>query len=234
MDNTRKSFYIYCDESRVENEDSNKMVIGSLLIPSEGKEKIVKNIKGIYKKYNFNYELKWAKTSNRYFEFYNEIIDYFQKEDLLNFRVIIVDKSQIDYGVYHDNDKELAFFKFYYLLLRQQLNSFNNYYIFLDKKPTRDKNRARALESFLDSYVLIHKNQCSIKHLQAYSSKENILLQLTDFITGLVGYINNSPIEGTTKYKVALSAQEKLKSKLNSTTPLSNHKFNILVWEHDR
>lgn len=228
------AFYILCDESRVENKDSEKMVIGALLLSKNNKNKVRYDLKSIYKKYEFNFELKWTKTSNKYLKFYDELITYFLKNDDLSYRAIVVDKTKVDYEVYHDNDKELAFFKFYYLLLRNLLHDNCIYYILLDRKPTRDRNRARALKSFLDSHSLFHKNLCTIKHLQAYSSKENVLLQFSDFLTGLVGYANNRHREKTTKNKVYNSAESLLKQKLTLTTPLSNKKFNILVWENNR
>ncbi len=226
------TFNIYCDESRVENRDSNNMVIGALFMPRKYKNKIVKDIKNIFSKHNFNYELKWSKVHKGFIPFYKEIIDYFTSNNNLNYRCIIVDKSKIDLKRYHSNDSELAFFKFYYLMLRPKLLSQNKYYIFLDKKPTRDRNRARALRAFLDLYVLLHKRDCGISHFQAYNSKNNLLIQLSDFLTGLVGFDINKKEKKSAKAEIAAYLKLKIgKDNFLLSSPLSEEKFNNFIWD---
>lgn len=229
-----KNIYnIYCDESRTDNTDSQKMVIGALIILRGNKKTIVKDIKSIYQKHNFSYELKWTKVHKKFFNFYKDIIDYFVSANDLKFRCIIVDKTKVQFKKYHNEDSELAFFKFYYLMLKAKLLDNNVYYIFLDKKPTRDKNRARALHAFLDSYILWNKKNCSINHFQAYDSKNNVLIQMADFLAGLVGFANNSR-ESTIspKEKVAKYLKVKLQIKnFNAYSFLSEEKFNIFVWD---
>jgi hypothetical protein len=227
-------FNVYCDESRVDNPDSAKMVIGALLIPRNEKKRIVNNIKSICSKYSFNYEIKWTKTRQKFANFYQELIDYFISNNSMQYRCIIVDKKKVDYSYYHQDDKELAFFKFYYFMLRGKLLDYKRYRIFLDKRPTRDKSRARALHAFLDSYILLHKQECSIEHLQAYHSRENILLQISDYLTGLVGYAANNPVNKSIKSQVAEYLRKKLqRNSLLVTSPLQEEKFNIFVWKGD-
>lgn len=231
MDSLITQYNIYCDESRVENKDSKKMVIGALFLPRKEKNRISTRLKNIFQKYKFNQELKWSKINKEQKKFYESIIDFFVKEKGLNFRCIIVDKSKIKYDQYHNNDEELAFFKFYYLMLRTKLLDNNQYYIFLDKKPTRDKNRAQSLYYFLKSYILYNRTGCNIKHLQAYSSKENNLIQLADFLTGLIGFACNYQNKQSDRLSFVLYLRKKLgKNVLCRTTALNEEKFNVLVW----
>lgn len=228
-----ETYNIYCDESRVENIESKKMTIGALFIPRRKKKKIIRDIKAMFKDFNFAHELKWSKTGDKYFDLYKNIIDYFTESKNMQFRIIIVDKSKVAYEKYHNNDKELAFFKFYYLMLKPRLFDNSSYYIYLDKKPTRDKNIARALHSFLDSYILLRKNNCGIKHFQAYSSDQNILIQIADFFTGLFGYACNEDIDKhALKSKLIKYFMDKAKIKnLCASTPLNEDKCNIFVWK---
>lgn len=224
-------YNIYCDESRVENIDSKKMVIGALFLLRKEKERIINDLKKIFKKNKFLQELKCSKINKEQQAFYTSIIDYFVTEKDLSFRCIIVDKTKVKYDQYHNNDEELAFFKFYYLMLRSKLANNNEYYVFLDKKPTRDKNRARALHSFLESYILLNRANCNIKHLQAYSSNENLLIQLCDFLTGLIGFASNFKNKESVKLSLSLYLRKKLeRSMLCRTTALYEEKFNVLVW----
>jgi hypothetical protein len=232
--NLSTAFNIYCDESRVENVDSKKMVIGAVLLPRLKKTEITNLIKRLKHQHNFFQEIKWNKVGQKYFAFYKEIIDLFFSEDDLDFRCIVVDKTKVEYGTFHDNDQELAFFKFYYLMLRKRLNDYNQYFIFLDKKPTRDKNRARSLRSFLESYILLYKKNCNIRHLQSYSSTEMELIQLSDFFTGLMAFSCNQTGNDRVKTTLVNYLKEKIGRKvLCSTTPLSENKFNVFVWKGD-
>jgi len=226
-------YNIYCDESRMENPESRKMVIGALEVLRKDVPGIRKQLKEIFRKHDFKYELKWTKVHKGFLIFYKTLIDFFISNSAMSFRCIVVDKDKVNLKRYHDSDEELAFFKFYYLLLKEKLLSNNEYYIFLDKKPTRDKNRIRALHAFLDSYILLNRHSCNIKHIQALSSKENIFIQFADFFTGLVGFACNEN-DNTITPKISLI--EYLKEQLGrqtlcETTYLSKRKFNVFVWE---
>lgn len=232
MDDIEKVYNIYCDESRVENRDAAKMVIGALIIPRKKKNELAKQILQIFDKHSFRGELKWAKTSDRFISFYQEVIDFFLSSVDMQYRGIVVDKSKLDYLAYHNDDTELAFFKFYYLMLRQKLFDFKRYYVILDKKPTRDKNRARALHSYLKSYILLHWERCTIAHLQAYHSHENIFLQMVDYITGLVAHAVNTSGRDSVKINIVKYLKGKLvRRSFLYSTPLSEEKFNIFVWK---
>lgn len=234
MEDNKQIFNIYCDESRVENPESSRMVIGALFILRKNKPRLAKKVKKIFKKYDFKYELKWTKTNKLYLNFYKELIDFFISEELF-YRCIVVDKNKVQYDVFHDNDQELAFFKFYYLMLRPKLLDNNLYYISADKKPTRDKNRMRALHAFLDSHILLHKQNCGIKHFQSYNSEKNVFIQIADYLTGLMGFACNE-YRGRNNSKEEITKYLKLKIKkenLCSSTVLTENKFNVFIWNKD-
>lgn len=226
-------YNIYCDESSVENADSKNMVIGAVLIPRNKKKELVDALKKIYEKHSFNKELKWSKLNKRYLDFYRDIINYFSKEEYFKYRCIVIDKSKIDIEKYHDGDWELAFFKFYYLMLRKYLSSNGKYYIFLDKKPTMEKYREKGLFYYLCLYAVKYRNNCKIKHLQSYDSKENLLIQLADFFTGLVGFDNNIKVESKS-FKLDIVKIFKDNANIESlkdSSLLAEEKFNIFIWK---
>lgn len=228
---TKQIFNIYCDETRVENSESRYMVIGALVVPRQEKDRIAEKIKKLKVKHKFHQEIKWNKVGDKFDEFYKQLIASFIKEKSLIFRAIIIDKSKIKLDIYHNNDEELAFFKFYYLLLRELLDDNSLYYIFLDKKPTRDKNRARALKAFLDSHVLYKRDQSQIQHFQAYDSSENVLMQLCDVLTGIIGYTNNETNPDGFKFTLSQFARENLGVDLTKTTGRQFQKVNLLKWK---
>lgn len=226
-------FNLYCDESRVENRDSRFMVIGAIEIPRNEKHAVVRELKTIYKEHEFIHELKWTKVHNRFLPFYKKLINYFLSSTLIQFRCIIVDKTKVNLDQYHDNDEELAFFKFYYLLLKEELRSNNEYYIFLDKKPTRDRHRARALHAYLDSYILWNRQKCNIRDFHAIESKDNLLIQLTDYLVGLMGFACNKkiPIDNAKDQLVRYLKERLNREDLCMSTARYERKFNVFVWE---
>lgn len=226
-------YNLYCDESRVENKESPIMVIGCIEIPRKEKKVIIEKLKSIYSKYQFIHELKWAKVHDKFLPFYRDLIDYYLSNPSIQFRCIIVDKAKVNLEQFHDNDEELAFFKFYYLLLKEKLQSNNEYYIFLDKKTTRDKNRARALHAYLDSFILWNRKKCNIKAFHAIESKNNLLIQITDYLVGLIGFACNEKVTtDNAKGQLVQYLNERLKREnLCITTPLNEKKFNVFVWE---
>jgi len=229
-------YNIYCDESRVENLDADTMVIGAFIIPRSKKEKIVGDLKRICEKYQFHHELKWAKVGLGFQDFYFELVEYFFSLDCLQFRGIVVDKKKVKLKKYHDGNLETAFYKFYYLMLKAKLLGSNEYYIFLDKKPSRDKNVIRALLKFLEFHILKNEKQCRIKHLQSYDSDDNVLIQFSDFLTGLLGFCcnRNERDEKSFKASVVRYFEEKAgKQNLCSPSVLSEEKYNVFVWKAD-
>lgn len=229
----RQLYNIYCDESRVENKDSNKMVIGSLFLDRRKKNVVTRDMRDIFYRHDFCYELKWSKVGKKYAKLYEEIIDYFCTNEYLSFRAIIVDKRKVQFKRYHNGSLETAFYKFYYVMLKARLLDWNEYYIFLDEKPSRDRSVVTALRHFLEFYLSKNKKNCKIRHLQQYDSGDNALIQLSDFFTGLIGFAcNNDDLDESAKGSIVQYFQNLIGSDdLCRTSSLNEGKYNILVWK---
>lgn len=226
-------YNIYFDESSIDNPDNQFMVIGGVFVNRNKVKRIIAEIKSIKKRHEFYGEIKWTKTDANKIKFLKELIDYTMslKPSDLSFHYIVINKGQVDYARYHDNDKELAFYKFMYALIKKRLRNNYQYYIFLDFKPT-SKERISKLHSFLQNYIYFNKENCQIKHLQPYDSKENILLQIADFYCGAIGYHHNEFPEGSPKDEICKYIAAKMGAKsLNFCTPPHADKFNIFCIE---
>ena len=220
---TQKKFNIYCDESSIDNPKSTMMVIGALFIERTLVPEIREKIKEIRKKHGVNGELKWVKTSTKVLPFYKELFQYLFSFDSskVTFRCIVVNKSQVDYEKYHQQDKDLAFYKFYYQLLKRRLKD-DMYYIFLDFRPSKNKNSVRRLGEFLGMFTR------GIKHIQAYPSHENILIQIADVLSGAVSFSRNTPNGGEAKKKLVKTIASAIEKKdLNFKSSFWENKFNI-------
>jgi hypothetical protein len=124
---------------------------------------------------------------------------------------------------WHNHDKELGFYKFYYQLLQHWVLDFNSYTIFCDTKTNRDPTRLKEL-----TYCLRASNLTSnVNFVQALPSHEVVLIQLTDFLLGAVSAKMNGGTKSQAKLEVIHHLEQGLGYEL-LPTPLNENKFNIL------
>jgi len=79
----------------------------------------LKDLKELKKQYNYNLEIKWRKVSPKTKDFYLALVNFFFDNNL-NFYSIIIDKEKLNLKDYHNDDEELAFYKYYYFLLKNR------------------------------------------------------------------------------------------------------------------
>lgn len=223
-------FEVYCDENHqdiltAEKHDGVKfMTIGSLWIPSELREEIkekIKHTRECYKKYG---EIKWSKVSPSGLDFYKALVDLFMSYGQeVRFRCIAVEADEVDWK-FHDGDKELGFYKFYYQMLHHWIFDFNEYTIFCDYKTNRRKNELHELKACLANANL----SSEIIQVQALSSKNVVLIQFADLLLGMASArINGSVREGGAKDTLIKHLEKRLDKPALTPTSKSEQKFNI-------
>jgi len=225
------NFEIYCDENRPDLLSSQKppakyMVIGSLWLKAESRDLFKKEIHRLRDKHKIGGAFKWQKISPSRTNFYKDLIDWFyEKGEDLRFRCIAVEHDKVDLIHYHESDQELGFYKFYYQMLHHWILDFNEYAVFCDFKVNRHCDRLHVLKRCLSSSNL----SAGFSNVQAIRSKESILIQLCDVLTGIASAgLNNSLKQGSAKSEVL----EYLEAKLGKTirhTFKAEQKFNVFV-----
>ncbi len=227
-------YNIYCDESSIENMENQYMVIGALFMRRELRDELKSKIKALKAKYNYRGEIKWNKTTKTLLPLYRDVVDLFlsYNPDDLEFHCIKADRQKIDYEIYHSNDKEEGFYKFYYQLLKNKFINGNTYYIFLDYKPTKLKNRVYVLEYYL-KYRVAKYLKAIIKSVQAQQSSQSELIQLADLFAGAVNFDNNqiAPQSESKKVFIEYLAAKLSKKNLKYCSLPSEKKFNIFCIE---
>lgn len=225
------TFNIYCDESSVNNPENLFFTIGAICIPREKKSYLKKKVEELKQKHNIQGEIKWRKISPMIENFALDLVDLFFQEDF-SFFDIVVDKQKMNLKEYHQDDEELAFYKFYYFLLKNKLQKNSQYYIFLDQRNKKDKTRISAVKSFLGYESLVSQKNFSIKHIQEYDSGENIFIQLADFFSGAVSYSFNTKEQSETKQKILKKIADSLKKdNLQFSSSLGEKKWNnFVIW----
>lgn len=227
---------IYCDESRHTSNGDNYMVIGAIICDREKKRDLVHKIHFLKNKHNAQGEFGWKRVSPNKKDFYFDLIDFFIENDL-DFKCIVVDKNKIDNETYNNGDSELGFYKFYYQMIKDSLETNYEYYIYLDWQQNKEQHRFSTLKLYLQRKL---QGRAKIACLEPVTSTNQPLIELADLLMGAVGYDYNCIKKSSTKIdfcnKLA-NALHKRKPKyfrfgnLRTFTAKDEKKFNIFKWE---
>lgn len=219
-----KTFNLYCDESTHLIHDGHPYMLLSYISIAYPQIRLAKEeMKAIKRKFNYTEELKWTNVHSATYKVYAELVDWFFMNDL-EFRAVVVDKSQIDEkrADYSFND---FYFRMYFQLLHTKVDFQNRYNVFLDIKDTCSGEKLEKMKKIM-SY------NSSIGTLQFIPSRESVFIQLADVLMGAINYnlrIQKGDVKGNVIAKLKLIEKIKRHSNisLNTTTPLSRNKFNL-------
>jgi hypothetical protein len=215
-----KTFNFYCDESCHLEKDKTPFMLIAYVSSAYNQVKMHHdNIRKIKEKHNLHTEAKWNSLSKSSYPFYSELIDYFFATDL-QYRAIVIDKLQLkheDFNQSHDD----FYYKMYFQLLSKKILQDCNYNIYLDIKDTRSAKKVNGLRDFLNS------NFVAVRNLQNIRSHESELMQLTDIITGAIGYHLRGLNKVIAKTRIIEKIQMHSKLPLTTSTAKDSHKFNL-------
>ena len=193
---------VYCDETLPDLFTSKKakdkyMFIGGIWIDVKLRDEIKSKVKELRKKYSCFGEIKWVNVTPSKEDFYKEIVKLFfsYNENQVRFRAIMVEAKKVIWS-YHQDDKELGFYKFYYQLLNKWISDYNEYKIFVDVKKNRDLSRLKVLKDVLRN----SSKNAYIENIQALPSKEVVLIQMADLFLGAISAkLNNKILKNRAK-----------------------------------
>ncbi len=224
-------YNVYCDETNHLQHSSRFMALGALWGPKEHIKDVSKKIRGLKIEHGLKpgFEIKWTKVSGseRFLDFYKKLLDVFFLDNKLNFRVIIIDKKNLDHISFKQNHDQW-YYKMYFLLIPRILNSDNNYNIYLDIKDTRSNQRTQHLKGIICNAL---GNESIINRMQLVSSFQVLPVQLVDLMIGLIQYKYNSSNTTGTKSKLLKHFESHYNIDLTKNTCASERKFNVFHWE---
>jgi hypothetical protein len=215
-----KTFNIYCDEStHIENDGQPYMILSYISTPYHLLKMHNKNIREMKLAHFYRGEMKWSSISKSQYPFYNEIIDYFFSNDL-NFRAIVIDKSQLNHTD-HNQDHNIFYDKMYYQLLNKKIFPENYYNIYLDIKDTHSYKKTHSLKKYLE------RDYSNIRNLQIIKSYESELMQLTDVLMGAINYKLRGLNKVTAKNNIIDKIEKICGKPLTERTTKAEKKFNL-------
>lgn len=227
-----ETFNIYCDEScHLEHDHQGVMALGAIWSPLAHVAELAKAARSLKRQFGLapEFELKWVKVSPARRDYYETVLDWFWNSPHLHFRCLIVpDKNILDHeviGQTHDD----WYYKMFFNLLKVVIDPQHRYNVYLDLKDTRGAAKVKKLHEVL-SNAQYDFSRSIIQRIQLVRSHEVELLQLADYLTGLIAYANRG-LEGS---KSKLGLVERLRGysgySLTRTTLLRENKLNLFRW----
>lgn len=220
---------LYCDEScHLENDREKVMLIGGISCPDYARQTVYKEIKEIKNRFGISshVEIKWRKVSPSKIDYYKELINYFFDNEYLNFRVVIVDKSQLNHDKYNQTHDDF-YYKQYYYLARKFLYE-DDVNMFIDIKDTNSIWKVDKLKHILEVSRSAPKK---IEGIQQIRSHENSIMQLADLLIGAIAYKNRNLNGSIARIEICNLISDRANHNLISNTNYNAHKFNIFKME---
>jgi hypothetical protein len=229
----RIEYNIYCDEScHLVHNKGNIIVFGAIWCPKPSRHEIFKRIREIKAEHGLktDFEIKWNKVSPAKVNFYLDLINYFFDNADLHFRALIVpNKDELDHKSFNQTH-DLFYYKMCFQLLKVILSPDCAYNIYIDIKDTRSQQRVTDLHNILRNNQYDYHDQI-IKNVQQIQSHEVELLQLTDLLTGAIGYLHRGLKENAGKVKIIERIKERSGYTLIKSTLPKEDKMNLFIWK---
>lgn len=215
-----KTYNFYCDESCHLEKDKNSFMLIAYVSSAYNQIRMHnENIRKIKQKFGLHTEAKWSSLSKSSYPLYSELIEYFFATDL-QYRAIVIDESKLKHSDFNQSHDDF-YYKMYFQLLSKKIFPDCNYNIYLDIKDTRSAKKVNGLRGYLNN------NFIAVRNLQNIRSHESELMQLTDIITGAIGYRLRGLDKVIAKNKIIDKIQSNSQMPLTRSTSKDSHKFNL-------
>jgi hypothetical protein len=188
------SFHIYADESRQTGHPY--MLYGMIFSPAGASTlELERQIITLRDSHRFGAEeIKWNSTSKKKVDLYKSVVDVFFEAQSASFRCMKIEPGKIERHKYHEGDHETAFYWGYGMALSRNLQAIHEYEIFMDARTDERPNRVADLRASINAHwiqkQLAQKMIANeiVRDIKTVDSKKYNLLQITDVLTGAVGF----------------------------------------------
>lgn len=228
---------IYCDESNPnQNDGQDFMVLGAIIIERKFYKKTLRKIQNVKRANNLtlDYEFKWQRVSEKYFNAYKELIDLIANDDKIKIKInlalgkklLVFDKNSTYDQWYH---------KMYYYMFKnfidyhKTLCDNQNFELLIDKKDTHSAKNYKRVAANLN----LHFRKSKAKHFfssQECNSREFVLIQAIDVILGAVSYFQRKNFVNKPKTNLMKYIQNKLQISFDIVTPKNSDKVSFFIW----
>ena len=227
-----KVFNVYCDEScHLENDHLGIMVVGAVWCSSLRASGHARTLRAIKAKHNLPeaFEIKWTKVSESKIGFYLEVLEKFFTEPDLHFRgMLIADKSRLDHEA-HQQTHDEWYYKMYFDMLKTIISPVAKYRVYVDIKDTWGGQRVKHLHDVICNSMYDFSREV-LQRVQIMRSEESELMQLTDLLSGAVGYAARGLESNRGKTRLVEFIRQQTGYSLTRSTLYREEKFNLFRW----
>jgi len=181
-----KTCFCFLDETGLIHSDRDKFFALGIIKCAEP-QKLYNHIRKIRDKYNYREELKWSNLNRKIrFDIAREFFNIFLQEEA-KFNCIILNKDELDFAKYYNNDLYKVYRNFTITLLKLIISKKPSEVIILlaDNYFTPD---GIDMEITIKKFVNDHYKKFIIAGVCQIDSRSSDLLQLTDLILGSILY----------------------------------------------
>lgn len=227
------TFNIYCDEScHLENDHQTVMVLGAVWAPLDAVADLAQKARALKRAHGLapDFELKWTKVSAGRLDYYQAVLEWFWNDPNLHFRALLVpDKDKLDHARFNQTHDDW-YYKTYFGLLNTIIAPKHKYRVYIDIKDTRGRAKIAKLHQVL-SNAQYDFARSIIERVQLVRSHELELIQLADFLIGIVSYANRGLTSNTAKVALVERLRAISGYCLTKTTLLREDKLNLFRWQ---
>lgn len=183
--------HIYCDESSTHS--GGYLLIGGIWVPKWAEPELRRRLFIVRRKHRISAELKWTKVSLPRLDTYKDWVGVLFQLGMtsVEFKCIVVRHDVVDYRKYHESDKELGFYKFYYQLISRHLKPQHTYWLFTDDRHNHKPSRWTTLMGATNAHMDKTEGVKPVQTVEPRDSKEEDIIQLADVLLGAFGYAWN-------------------------------------------
>ncbi len=116
-----------------------------------------------------------------------------------------------------------------FITLKVLLSPDKRYRIYIDYKDTKGSGRVKKLRDILSNNIYDYRREI-VEKIQLVRSHEVEMMQLADFLIGIVCYLNRGLLENKTKAGLVDRMKERSNLSLTKTTLLRADKVNVFRW----
>ncbi|MDP9313226.1 MAG: DUF3800 domain-containing protein [Chloroflexota bacterium] len=221
---------IYCDEAGTHG--CRYFLIGGLWMPRHDEIALRQQLSEVRQDYGLRAEMHWKKVSDLMLPAYKAFVDVVLLWPAVSFKCIVVEKSRVDYNTYHDGDKDLAFYKFYYYVISHNLESHNLYWLYTDERSSRDAASLSKLRLHVNERCNANGADNILRAIEPRKSHSDDLIQCADVILGSISAAWQAEVTKQAKHDLIGHIANRFGLECLATpTPRTNKKINIWQWQ---
>lgn len=193
---------VFADESGADG-TNRYMVHGVLFVRHAALDPMRREVGARLASSRFPDELKWSTLTKKRFtrdlravSTFFEVFESGGESSSARFQCLVVDQHKVDVRSFHNDDSDMCFYKFLYRLLLKRIGEMSNpgerVRIVLDYRHTRGyevKELRPVLQNGLNKEF--GGSAPYMEHVRYANSRDEPLLQITDFLTGAVAFHRN-------------------------------------------